>query len=384
MPFMLDDGLARGGPALAFGTSDPGVERIAAAIEAFRRGAVVVVTDDDDRENEGDLVLAASLCTAEKMAFVIRHTCGIVCAPMSAALARRLQLDPMVAANDAPLGTAFTVSVDARSGLRTGISAGERCATVQALASHGASAADFVRPGHVFPLVARDGGVLVRSGHTEACVDLCRLAGLPPVGVICELVNDDGTVKRGQELERFAEEHGLHIVSVADLIAWRQARERLVEQVATFPVETAFGRLTAHAYVTPFESVQHLALVHGKIGGDAVVPVRLHRSNVVEDVFGGGPTLARALRHIVEAGAGVLVYLRDGTTGVPATDSGLAAGADGARQRRWREIGIGAQILRDLGVRRIRLLTSGQLSYVGLAGFGIEIERTEPLPEDRP
>ena len=184
-------------------------ERVRTAIEAFRAGAIVVVTDDDDRENEGDLIVAASLCTPEKMAFIIRHTSGIVCAPLTAADARRLNLEPMVARNDAPLGTAFTVSVDSRHGVTTGISAEERATTVRALANGNIGAGDFVRPGHVFPLIAREGGVLMRSGHTEAAVDLCRLAGLPPVGVIGELVNDDGTVMRGGEIKAFAEHHGL-------------------------------------------------------------------------------------------------------------------------------------------------------------------------------
>src|SRR5690349_22478042 len=207
------------------------VDRVSAAIEAFRNGEIVVVTDDDDRENEGDLFVAASLCTPEKMAFVIRHTSGIVCAPLPAAEARRLRLDPMVASNDAPLGTAFTVSVDVKHGLTTGISAEERTNTVRALANGNSGAADFVRPGHVFPLVARDGGVLVRSGHTEAGVDLCRLAGLPTVGVLAELVNDDGSVKRLPDLKTFAVEHGLKIVSIADLIEYRQRRDHLVRRV---------------------------------------------------------------------------------------------------------------------------------------------------------
>src|ERR671916_594235 len=192
------------------------------AIEAVARGEIVIVTDDDDRENEGDLIVAASLCTPEKMAFIIRNTCGIVCAPLPPDEARRLRLDPMVAASDAPLGTAFTVSVDVRHGLTTGISAEQRTNTVRALANNNMGATDFVRPGHVFPLIAKDGGVLMRSGHTEAAVDLCRLAGLPPVAAICELANDDGTVKRGCEVVEFAEKHRLHRVSIADLIAYRQ------------------------------------------------------------------------------------------------------------------------------------------------------------------
>ena len=198
-------------------------QRVEAAITAFAKGEIVVVTDDDDRENEGDLFVAASLCTPEKMAFIIRHTSGIVCAPLGAEEARRLHLDPMVAANDAPLGTAFTVSVDVRHGLTTGISAEERTNTVRALANGNSGATDFVRPGHVFPLVAKDGGVLMRSGHTEACVDLCRLAGLPPVGVLAELMNDDGTVMRGPEVDGVCRAHKLKQISIADLIAYRQS-----------------------------------------------------------------------------------------------------------------------------------------------------------------
>ena len=214
------------------------------AIEAFAQGEIVIVTDDDDRENEGDLIVAASLCTTEKMAFIIRNTCGIVCAPLTSAEARRLRLDPMVAANDAPLGTAFTVTVDVKHGLTTGISAEQRNNTVRALANNNMGATDFVRPGHVFPLVARDGGVLMRSGHTEAAVDLCKLAGLPAVGVICELANDDGTVMRGDQIDLFAQQHGLKRISVADLIAYRQSREKLVERIASFPVETPWGSFT--------------------------------------------------------------------------------------------------------------------------------------------
>src|SRR5499427_10880069 len=197
-------------------------QRIRTAIAAFGRGEIVIVADDDDRENEGDLFIAANLCTPEKMAFIIRHTSGIVCAPLALDEARRLHLDPMVALNDAPLGTAFTVSVDVRHGLTTGISAEERNNTVRALANPNSGAADFVRPGHMFPLVAKDGGVLMRSGHTEACVDLCRLANLPPVGVLAELMNDDGTVTRGAAVKEFASRHKLQFISIADLIAYRQ------------------------------------------------------------------------------------------------------------------------------------------------------------------
>jgi len=353
------------------------VEEVAAA---FGRGEIVVVADDDDRENEGDLFVAASLCTPEKMAFIIRHTSGLVCAPLSAEEAKRLHLDPMVALNDAPLGTAFTVTVDVRHGLTTGISAEERTNTVRALANPNSGAADFVRPGHVLPLLAREGGVLMRSGHTEACIDLCRLAGLPLVGVLAELMNDDGTVMRGAEVKRFAEAHGLKHITIADVIAYRQMREKLVKRVSEFPVSTEIGTLKGYAYVTPFDEVYHLALVHGRIGDGRDVPTRLHRANILRDVFGGAPDVHGALHRFAKEGRGVMVFLRDGSAGVPvALPPNKDHASETARQRQWREIGLGAQILKDLGISSIRLLTSAEHRYVGLAGFGIEIAASEPI-----
>jgi 3,4-dihydroxy 2-butanone 4-phosphate synthase/GTP cyclohydrolase II len=355
-------------------------QRIEAAIAAFARGEIVVVTDDDDRENEGDLFVAASLCTPEKMAFIIRNTSGIVCTPLSGEEARRLRLDPMVAANDAPLGTAFTISVDVRHGLTTGISAEERTNTVRALANGNSGAADFVRPGHVFPLIAKDGGVLMRSGHTEACIDLCRLAGLPPVGVLSELMNDDGTVMRGPGVAAFAERHKLQQISIADLISYRQAREKLVKRVGEFPVKSEIGTLTGYAYVTPFDAVHHMAVVHGKIGDGKNVLARLHRADIIRDVFGGANPVHAALQRLKHDGRGVIVILRDGTAGVPthAIPSTDKASED-ARTKQWREVGLGAQILRDLGISSIRLMASAKLTYVGLAGFGIEITETESI-----
>ena len=347
------------------------------AIEAFAKGELVIVTDDDDRENEGDLICAAVHCTPEKMAFIIRNTCGIVCAPVSVGEAKRLNLTPMVASNDAPLGTAFTVTVDVKHGLTTGISAEQRSNTVRALANGNMGADDFVRPGHIFPLIAKDGGVLMRSGHTEAAVDLCKLANLPPVGVICELANDDGTVMRGDQIKAFGETHKIRRISVADLIAYRQAREKLVERVASFPVATAIGEVTGYAFVTPFDPVHHFAFVHGKIGDGRAMPTRLHRANVLTDVFGGGDQIARALTRFEKEGRGVLIYLRDGTSGVPVQTLKGQANSDDARQQQWREIGLGAQILKDLGVSSIVNLTSSARSYVGLAGFGIEIVKSE-------
>ncbi|WP_305984254.1 3,4-dihydroxy-2-butanone-4-phosphate synthase [Roseibium sp. MMSF_3544] len=363
--------------------------RVAEAIRAFERGEMVVVTDDDDRENEGDLIVAASKITSEQMAFMVRHTSGIICAPMTPANARRLRLDPMVAENDAPLATAFTISVDYRQGLTTGISAEERCATVHALANPNVAADDFVRPGHIFPLVAKEGGVMMRSGHTEAAVDLCRLSGLEEVGVISELVNDDGTVKRGAQVAEFAAEHDLKMVSVSDLIAWRQRTERMVERVNEQPVETIAGAAYAMTYSTPYDPMHHLAIVYGDILDGRGVPVRLQLESVLDDVFGETRPLDHIMNLFAERGRGIIVFLREGSVGVarqsrrPRSDFEAADteehGSAQARQEQWREVGLGAQILKDLGVSSIRLLASRERHYVGLEGFDIKIDETEIL-----
>src|SRR6202451_730691 len=317
---------------------------VADAIEAFARGEIVAVTDDDDRENEGDLIVAASLCTT-----------------------------------DAPLGTPFTVSADVRHGLTTGISAEQRTNTVRALANRNMGASDFVRPGHIFPLIAKDGGVLMRSGHTEAAVDLCKLAGLPRVAVICELANDDGTVMVGPQIEAFADKHKIKRISVADLIAYRQAREKLVERVACFPIMTPIGELQGYAYRTPFDPVLHFAFIHGTIGDGRNMPARLHRADILSDVFGAGP-IPKVLSRFKAEGRGALVYLRDGSAGVPANLGGAHPNrSDDARESQWREVGLGAQILRDLGVSSIRLRTDNPRPYVGLSGFGIEIAAVESI-----
>jgi 3,4-dihydroxy 2-butanone 4-phosphate synthase/GTP cyclohydrolase II len=358
-------------------TAENNLDSVEDAIKAVANGELVVVVDDDDRENEGDLIAAAAKITPEQMAFMIRNTCGIVCTPITAEDAKRLKLDPMVALNDAPMGTAFTVTIDYKEGLTTGISAKERSSTAHALANKNVQADDFVRPGHIFPLVAKTGGVLMRSGHTEAAVDLARLAGLHPAGVICELVNDDGTVKRGPQVLAFAREHGLKIISVADLIAYRQRRERLVEQKSQFNVQTVIGEAKGYAYVTPFDEVEQLALVFGDVTAAKTVPVRLHRENVLEDVFGNRQTLSAVFDIFKREGCGVLVYLQEGTAGVPAGQ--LAAEKSGStiqREQAWRDVGLGAQILRDLNVTSIRLISSSNRHYVGLSGFGIEIAET--------
>jgi len=367
------------------------LDSVEAAIADVAAGRVVIVVDDADRENEGDLIMAAAKAETGAVAFMIRHTSGILCTPLPPEVARRLRLDPMVALNDAPLGTAFTVSVDYRFGLSTGISAGERSNTVRALANANAADDDFVRPGHIFPLIGREGGVLVRSGHTEAAIDLARLAGLPPVGLLAELVNDDGTVKRLPQLVEFAAEHGLKMISVADLIAYRQRREQLIERIGEYEVATEVGPARAVAYATPFDAVHHLALVFGELGGGTDVLVRIHREQVISDVFArrdapSGHLIPKALQRLAAQGSGVLIYLREGTAGVPA--AGLCEPADVnpeapdpstevARTQQWRDVGIGAQILRDLGITSIRLLATRHRHYIGLAGFGIDIAATE-------
>ena len=361
---------------------DP-IEDVIAAIAA---GEVVIVVDDDDRENEGDLIMAAARATPDKVAFMIRHTSGILCTPILDEEAKRLHLEPMVARNDAPMSTAFTVSVDYRQGLTTGISAEERANTVQALANSNVGANDFVRPGHIFPLVARTGGVLVRSGHTEAGVDLAQMAGLPPVGLLAEIVNDDGTVKRLPQLLEFAAEHKLKITSIADLITYRQRREHLVERVREFTVRTAIGSARAFAYKTRFDDAEHLALVFGRIDGDRAVAVRIHREKLIEDIFGPqgdhpSRLLEVALDRIQHLGGGIMIYLRGGFVGVPLeslTDAEAPTRAD-ARRAEWLEIGVGAQILRDLGVERIRIIAGREVDYVGVAGFGLTLEGTELL-----
>jgi 3,4-dihydroxy 2-butanone 4-phosphate synthase / GTP cyclohydrolase II len=349
-------------------------------LQAFTRGELVVVTDDDDREGEGDLIIAASLCTADKMAFIIRHTSGIVCAPITTDDARRLRLDPMVAHNESNHTTAFTVSIDYKPDGGTGISADERASCCRALANPNAGASDFARPGHVFPLIARDGGVLLRSGHTEAAVDLCKLSGLPPVGVISELMNDDGTVMKGEQVARFASAHKLKHVTIADMIAYRQAREKLIERVATFTTDSPIGPLQGYAYRSPFDSIAHAAFVYNGIGDGKNVLTRLHKPNIVKDLFTTGPARMQAvLRHFKKANRGVLVYLRDGAAGVPVEPVGEPKSAEADRNRQWREVGVGAQILRDLGVTSIRNLTSSVHDYKGLSGFGIEIVSNEKL-----
>jgi 3,4-dihydroxy 2-butanone 4-phosphate synthase / GTP cyclohydrolase II len=358
--------------------------RVVDAIRAFEAGEIVVVMDDDGRENEGDLIVAAVHCTPEKMAFIVRHTSGIVCTPMPREEAKRLNLNAMVAENDSAHTTAFTVSVDFKHGTSTGISADDRTLTVRNLANPNVGASDFLRPGHIFPLVAREGGVLMRSGHTEAAVDLCRLASLPPIGVISELVNDDGTVMRGPQVASFAETHGLRQVSVADLIAYRQRKETLIEQVGTLDIETPYGKAKGYTYTLPWAPMQHLAVVFGDIRDGVDIPVRLHLENVGGDVFGSSRQIDAIMKRISEQGRGVIVYLREGSVGVGASITARKGKHEGehhdeaqVRESEWLEIGLGAQILKDLGISSIKLIASRERHYVGLEGFGIRITETD-------
>jgi 3,4-dihydroxy 2-butanone 4-phosphate synthase/GTP cyclohydrolase II len=361
---------------------------VSEAIAALAAGELVVVVDDDDRENEGDLIMAASKASPEQIAFMIRHTSGIICAPMTQDLADGLQLTPMVATNRDPMRTAFTVSVDYRVGLTTGISAEERSNTLRALANDNCIATDFLRPGHVFPLISKTGGVLIRSGHTEAGTDLCRLAGLPEVGVLAEIVNDDGTVKRLPELVAFAREHGLKIVSIADLIEHRIRTESFVKRLESFTIATPIGEATVHIYTTPFDETQHLAVAFGEIAGQRAVPCRIHHEQPLRDLFEAPRSqrwLDTALERFQGGKRGVLIYVRDPKiTTLQSTDAPpeTAEGKDRhqssqARRERWREIGLGAQILRDLRVSSITLIATQHRQYVGLTGFGIEIAGTE-------
>ncbi|GAB0491085.1 hypothetical protein MMPV_002333 [Pyropia vietnamensis] len=379
-----------------------GPESVDAAIAALARGDMIVVTDDEDRENEGDLILAADAATPKAIAFMVRHTSGVLCCALPEPTANRLDLAPMVAENTDPKHTAFTVTVDVKAGTSTGISASDRAATLRALAAGDSIANDFNRPGHIFPLTARQGGVLKRAGHTEAAVDFARLAGRAPVGVLSEIVRDeDGEMARLPELRTFAAAHGLVLTSIADLIRWRRVREKLVvrsgETAARLP--TRHGVFTAFGFRSLVDDVDHLALVAGDATtlGDAPVLVRVHSECCTGDVFGSlrcdcGPQLEYALDAVAAAGRGVVVYLR----GQEGRGIGLGhkmrayalqdAGRDTVQANEElglpvdsREYGIGAQILADLGVSQLRLMTNNPAKYSGLRGYGLEIVERVPV-----
>lgn len=379
----------------------PSTTSVQRAVAALAAGRMVVVTDDADREDEGDLVVAADAVTPAQLGFIVRHTTGIVCAPMAGERADTLGLPPMVDANGDPHGTAFTVTVD-HVATGTGVSAADRARTIAALADPATRGDDVRRPGHVFPLRARDGGVLVRAGHTEAAVDLLRLAGRTPVGVIGEIVDDEGGMRRGAGLVRFAAEHDLPVVAISDLVRHRRATESFVEHVATSAMPTAFGLFRAVAYRSTVDGTEHLALVHGDAAAAGRSPrgalVRVHSECLTGDVLGSlrcdcGAQFEQALRAITAEGAGVLVYLRghEGRgiglahkirayalqdTGLDTVDANTAQGLPVDT----RTYGTGAQILADLGVTRLRLITNNPAKYTGLAGYGLAILERVGLP----
>jgi 3,4-dihydroxy 2-butanone 4-phosphate synthase/GTP cyclohydrolase II len=374
-----------------------GFDRIEDVVRDVGAGRMVVVVDDEDRENEGDLVMAAEKVTAEAVNFMSKFGRGLICVPITLERADELGLKGMVADNRESQRTDFTVSVDAARGVTTGISAADRAAAIRILADAGATAADLVQPGHVFPLRAKPGGVLRRAGHTEAAADLAKLAGLTAAGVLCEILHDDGTMARLPELRKFAREHGLRICAIRDLIAYRRTSEKLVvkEQVVRLP--TDYGDFDLHMYRSVLDDTHHLALVRGTITPDEPVMVRVHSECLTGDVFGSmrcdcGNQLHSALRQIDEAGRGVLVYMRrhEGRgIGLPAKIHAYKLQEEGldtveANEKlgfpaELRDYGIGAQILVDLGVRKMRFLSNNPKKIVGLEGYGLEIVELVPI-----
>lgn len=370
--------------------SEASFSTVEQAMEEFRAGRMVILVDDEDRENEGDLAIAAEKVTPEAINFMARFGRGLVCLALTEERCDELDLPPMVRENTSPFETAFTVSIEARGKTTTGISAADRAATIRTAVEPGTRPADLLRPGHVFPLRARRGGVLKRAGQTEGSVDLARLAGLQPAAAICEIMNDDGTMARVPDLMRFAARHGLSVVTIADLIRYRLAHESLVRRVASPRLPSRWGELTIHAYRSDLTGEEHVALTLGDLSGREPVLVRVHSQCLTGDIFGSsrcdcGLQLELAMTRIQEAGRGVLIYLLQEGRGIGLLNKLKAyelqdVGHDTVEANErlgfrpdQRDYGVGAQILRDLGVERMRLMTNNPSKYVALSGYGLEI-----------